>query len=1184
MRTHASNHASCIPDSKPKTEARRRGSSNRIVLLTTLAMVLAIVGLSSCAGYTSAAKTSTGGSGAGVLSASSTSLSFGSVAVGNTATQSLTVTNTGTATVTISQATMTGAAFSVVGGNPSGTIAVGQTSTIQIQFAPTAAGAVTGSMTVVSDASNSPMMISLSGTGTQAGLAISPSALTFGNVVVGQTGSQNVELTNTGTTNIVINLATVAGNGFGISGLSLPKTLTGGQSLSFSVQFAPTAAGAATGSITFTDNAPTSPQTVTLVGSGVSRSSTLTANPGSVAFGNVSVGSNGEQTITLTNSGNTSATISAVSASGTGFTAVGLSTPLTLAASQSTSFTAQFAPTSSGVASGSISITSSANDPNVTIPLTGTGVQGKLAANPSSINFGSLLVGASGSVNVTLTNSGTASITISQGSASGTGFSMTGLSVPATLAAGQTTTFAAKFSPTAAGSAIGSISVVSNAPGSPLTIALSGSGAAGQPQLTISPASVSYGNVSVGSSAPQTITLTNAGNATLTVSQLTASGAGFSVSGATLPLNINASSSASFTATFAPTSAGAASGSVSIVSNAPGSPASVALSGTGIQGQLGATPSSVNFGSVNVGSSGSQTITLKNSGTASLTVSQATASGTGFSVSGITTPMNLGAGQSTSFTAKFAPSSAGSVSGSVSIVNNGPNSPITVSLSGSGTATAPQLTISPASVSYGSVAVGSSAPQTITLTNSGNATLTVTQATVSGVGFSMSGATMPMNIGAGSNASFTATFAPTSAGAASGSISVVSNAPGSPASIALSGTGTQGQLGASPASVNFGSVGVGGSGSQTITLTNSGTASITISQATTSGAGYSISGITTPQTLGAGSSTTLTAKFAPTSAGSANGSISIVSNAPGSPLTIALSGTATQPQLTATPSSAPFGNVVTGTSNSQTINLTNGGTATVTISAVTATGTGFSTTGITAPLNIAAGGSATFNAVFAPSTAGSVTGSVSLTSNAPNSPLAIALSGTGVAATKLLGLSTSSLSFGNVNVGSNSALSVALTNNGNSNVTISSVGVTGAGFSETGVTANEVLTPNQSVTVTVTFAPGAAGAVTGSVSIASNATNSPATISVSGTGVATTPHSVGLTWSPSTSSVSGYNVYRGTTPNGPYPTKLNTSLLTTEQFSDSSVVSGQTYYYVVTAVDSSDVESVDSNQATAVIP
>ncbi|MGA9246845.1 MAG: choice-of-anchor D domain-containing protein [Candidatus Acidiferrales bacterium] len=1152
--------------------------------MTTLAMVLAIVGLSSCAGYTSAAKTTTGDPGAGVLSASVTSLSFGSVAVGNTATQSVTVTNAGTATVNISQATMTGAGFTVIGGNPSGTIPVGQSSTVQVQFAPTTAGAITGSLTVISDASNSPLTVSLSGTGTQTGLSISPSAVTFGNVVVGQSSTQSIELTNTGTTNVVINVATVTGTGFGISGLSLPKTLTGGQSLSFSVQFAPTTAGAATGSIVFTDNAPTSPQTVTLVGSGVSTSSTLTASPGSVSFGNVSVGANGQQTITLTNSGNTNATISAVSSSGSGFSAVGLSAPLTLAASQSTSFIAQFAPTTAGAATGSITITSNANDPTITIPLTGTAVQGALTANPSSINFGSLLVGASGTVNVTLTNPGTASITLSQGSASGTGFSMTGLSVPATLGAGQSTTFSVKFSPTAAGAVTGTVSIFSNAPGSPLAIALSGSGTAGQPTLTIAPASVTYGNVSVGSSATQTVTLTNSGNATLTVTQASASGTGFSVAGVSLPISINAGSSSSFTAVFAPTTAGAATGSISIVSNAPGSPAAIALSGTGIQGQLGATPASVNFGSVNVGSSGSQTITLKNSGTASLTISQATASGTGFSVSGITTPLALAAGQSTTFTAKFSPSSAGSVSGNVALVNNGPNSPINVALSGSGTATAPQLTISPASVTYGNVAVGGSAPQTITLTNPGNATLTVTQATVSGTGFSMSGATMPMNINAGGSSSFTATFAPTSAGAATGSISVVSNAAGSPAAIALSGTGTQGQLGASPASVNFGSIAVGSNGSQTITLTNSGTASITISQATASGTGFSISGITTPQTLGAGLTTTLSAKFAPTSAGSASGSVSIVSNAPGSPLTIALSGTATQPQLTATPSSAAFGSVVTGTSNSQTINLTNGGSATVTISAVTVAGTGFSTTGITAPLNIGAGGSATFNAVFAPTTAGAVTGSVTLTSNAPNSPLAIALSGTGLAATRLLGLSTSSLSFGNVNVGSNSSLSAVLTNNGNANVTISSVGVTGAGFSASGVTASEVLTPNQSVTVTVTFAPGTAGAITGSISIASNATNSPATINVSGTGVAATPHTVALAWTASTSTVSGYNVYRGTTPNGPYPTKLNPSLVTTEQFTDSNVTSGITYYYVVTAVDSSNVESVDSNQATAVIP
>ena len=395
--------------------------------LVIFAMVVAMVGLSNCAAYTSTAKTTPQTPGAGVLSPNVTSLSFGNLAVGNNATQSVTFTNTGLGAVNISQATVTGAGFTAVGGNPAGQIAVGQSSTVQIQYAPTAEGAVTGSLTIASDASNSPVMISLSGTGTQTGLTIAPSALSFGSVVVGQSSAQSVKLTNNGNSNLTINLATVAGNAFGLSGMTLPKTLGAGQSLNFSAQFAPTGGGAATGSVTFTDNAPGSPQVLTMAGSGVTTSSTMTANPGSVAFGNVAVNGNGQQTITMTNTGNASATISAVTASGDGFSVVGFGAPVTLAANQSTSFTAQYVPRSAGSSTGSIIVTSTANNPSVSIALTGTGVQGSLTANPSSVSFGSLLVGASGSVNVTLTNSGTASIAISQGSASGTGFSMSGL-------------------------------------------------------------------------------------------------------------------------------------------------------------------------------------------------------------------------------------------------------------------------------------------------------------------------------------------------------------------------------------------------------------------------------------------------------------------------------------------------------------------------------------------------------------------------------------------------------------------------------------------------------------------------------------------------------------------------------------------------------------------------------------
>jgi len=117
----------------------------------------------------------------------------------------------------------------------------------------------------------------------------------------------------------------------------------------------------------------------------------------------------------------------------------------------------------------------------------------------------------------------------------------------------------------------------------------------------------------------------------------------------------------------------------------------------------------------------------------------------------------------------------------------------------------------------------------------------------------------------------------------------------------------------------------------------------------------------------------------------------------------------------------------------------------------------------------------------------------------------------------------------------------------------------------------------------VTFTPAAAASVTGSVTVASNATNSPATISLSGTGVQPVSHSVTLNWTASISPVAGYNVYRSTVSGGPY-TKLNSTLVTTTQYTDSTVQAGQTYYYVTTSVDSSNVESTYSNQVSATIP
>lgn len=490
------------------------------------------------------------------------------------------------------------------------------------------------------------------------------------------------------------------------------------------------------------------------------------------------------------------------------------------------------------------------------------------------------------------------------------------------------------------------------------------------------------------------------------------------------------------------------------------------------------------------------------------------------------------------------------------------------------------LSANPLSVAFGNVVVGSSASQIFTLTNSGTASVTVSQVSISNGSFSVMGLTLPATVGVGQSVNVQLQFAPQAAGNITATASVTSSVSSSPIMVSLTGTGTAPmQLRASPTNVNFGNVLVGGNSAQNITLSNSGTASLTISQATASGAGFSLSGLALPVTLNAGANTSFTVTFAPTTAGDLSGSIVITSNASNPSLTISLGGTGIQPQITATPSTVSFGSVATGSNSSQTISLSNPGTANLTITQASVSGTGFSMTGLSVPATINAGKNTTFNADFSPTSTGSATGSITLTSNAPNSPMTISLSGTGAAATLTLTATPPSLTFGNVLVGNTSSLNVSLTNTGNSSVTISQVTTSGAGYSASGVAPNTTLTPGQSATLTVSLTPTSTGSATGSVTITSNASNSPTTVTLTGGS-----HLVDLSWTASTSTVVGYNVYRGTVSGGPYATKLNSAVVPGTAYTDTGVVAGQTYFYVVTAVDANGVESVYSNQASALVP
>jgi fibronectin type 3 domain-containing protein len=175
------------------------------------------------------------------------------------------------------------------------------------------------------------------------------------------------------------------------------------------------------------------------------------------------------------------------------------------------------------------------------------------------------------------------------------------------------------------------------------------------------------------------------------------------------------------------------------------------------------------------------------------------------------------------------------------------------------------------------------------------------------------------------------------------------------------------------------------------------------------------------------------------------------------------------------------------------------------------------------------------------------------------------------------------MNFGNVAVGGSASLNGNLSAS-TSDVTVSSAAWNGSGYSVSGITFPVTVAAGQSANYTVTFTPPASGSSAGSITFTSNATDPSLQQTFNGSGAQSSTHTVALSWSPSTSTVSGYNLYRGTQTGGPYSTKVNSSLIAGTSFTDSSLLSGTTYYYVSTAVDSNNVESAYSNEASAAIP
>ncbi len=300
------------------------------------------------------------------------------------------------------------------------------------------------------------------------------------------------------------------------------------------------------------------------------------------------------------------------------------------------------------------------------------------------------------------------------------------------------------------------------------------------------------------------------------------------------------------------------------------------------------------------------------------------------------------------------------------------------------------------------------------------------------------------------------------------------------------------------------------------------------------------------------------------------------------------------PSLSLSATSFSFATVTVGQSSTEVLTISNTGTSPLDITAVSLSSNEFTITGPSVPRVILPANSVSYTLLFAPTSSGTVSSTVRITTNASRAPATVSLTGSGQKAFANLLISPSSVNFGKLAVKSTLTQSVTLQNTGDINLAIQGVTVAGSGFGYSDLSPGLSLAPNQKVTFQVWFTPKVAGPASATLSLLSPNTASAGTLGLSGEGeapttaapntpAAPTPHAVELSWNASASTVIGYRVYRSEAAGGSF-SLLTGSAVTALTYKDTTVSDGTTYYYVVTAVDVTGAESVYSNQASASIP
>jgi hypothetical protein len=501
------------------------------------------------------------------------------------------------------------------------------------------------------------------------------------------------------------------------------------------------------------------------------------------------------RTITLTYiSGSGFLNIASVSASGD-FALANNNCRSMVAAGTSCTLSLKFNPTATGTRTGTLTVADNQVGSPHTVSLTGIGKDPIVTFSPVVLAFPGEVVGTTSAVKaVKLTNTGIGHLVVGSVIASGdftkTGDTCSGASVPQSGSCSISLTF----SPSIAGAITGEVTVTDDGHTSPQVLKLSGTGLN---YLSLKPATLAFGTVSVGNSSPgQIVTVTNNWPNTLNLSSRISGDYSISGGGATPCGNsLAGGSSCTFSVTFTPTQNGATNGGLLVYS--PSGPAGppVGLSGTGSGGAIAPltfSPSAITFPGQVVGTAApSKTVTVKNASAGTVNIQSLSASFSYAAIGSGTSPCGgaLPPTKKCTFTVTFGPGELGTVRGSVTISTDNGVSPQIFNVSGTGIE---PVTFKPTSLTFAVQNVGTtSSPQVVAIINNQTQTLNIATIIPSGQYTVVPGGTSPCGsaIAASSQCTVVVTFTPATTGKVSGVVTITHDAAASPQEITLVGTG-----------------------------------------------------------------------------------------------------------------------------------------------------------------------------------------------------------------------------------------------------------------------------------------------------------------------------------------------------------------------------------------------------------